>query len=153
MSQTSVLENAIARLERQKEILISLGEEMKAKMVELQEELKVMDKNLIARNEEIAELTEKIEMFRDQDSMGMANRMLELFDNRRQSDQEAQFYQTALTLAMTHLHRLTKIGPPSVPVTGSEYAVQALKDNCQHAKEAHEQLEKHLRDYAESKSA
>ena len=151
MSQTSVLENAIARLERQKEILISLGEEMKAKMVELQEELRVMDLNLIQRNEQIAELEEKISLVRQDDAM--SNRMFELFENRRKSDEAVQFYQTALTLAMTHLHRLTKIGPPSVPVAGSEYAVQALKDNCQHAKEAHEQLEKHLRDYAKSKSS
>jgi chromosome segregation ATPase len=145
MSQTSVLENAIALLESQKEILISLGEEMKAKMVDLQEELRVMDLNFIQRNEQIAELEEKISLVRQDDAM--SNRMFELFETRRQSDEAVKFYQTALTLAMTHLKRLTRIGPPSQGVSGPEYAAKALQDNCEFAEKALEQLEKHLGDY------
>jgi len=29
------------------------------------------------------------------------------------------------------LERLTKVGPPSKPCSGSEWAIQALKDNCE----------------------
>lgn len=32
------------------------------------------------------------------------------------------------------IERLTKVGPPSVPTTGAEWAEQALKDNCQIAR-------------------
>lgn len=41
----------------------------------------------------------------------------------------------------TALERLTKIGPPSKPTTGLEYAEVALVDNCNLAKEALSKLE------------
>lgn len=40
------------------------------------------------------------------------------------------------------LDRLTKVGPPSVPTTGAEWANVCLTDNCKIAREAQAEIKK-----------
>lgn len=117
-------------------IEIAALDKLKAERDELLDQIRCLEFNLKQKSDEIGRAEHR------------GNTVNYIYDKCETYGRQVLELGNALRDMVGALERLTKVGPPSIPTTGADWAAQCLKDNCEIAKASlakHEDLIKKVK--------